>query len=351
MMRTFFTPESDHSDRSVRLWEVETGKLVRYFEPPAVFVQRLRFSPDGRSLLGEEGRGKIWWSIPTGRVLRRFVSGAGPRRAYGPVEFSPDGRLLAVSGDYHELLFLDAVNGRELRRWPDEMDDISDLEFNPDGKTLIVGGSCLRFRDTVTGKERYPFLGHRRGVQDLTFTPDGGFVVSVSYGGGLPAWTTDGSPLPPLNGQLTVVGLGYLVESKELIAIEIDGKVRVHQFPSGQETRRFRVQPPSAEAVYTFLQFGHRQYLPSPIYVFGPGGRTLATIGQDGKLELYDVVAGRRVARCDALHTEKTRPVFTATGRSLITVDKGGSLHLWNTTTGRNWPSNRAVAIDRRRSR
>ncbi len=182
---------------------------------------------------------------------------------------------------------------------------MEDLKFTPDGKTLLLGGDSLRFRDVETGKERYPFVGHRRAVRQLTFTPDGRFLASVADGGELRAWGTDGSPLSPPEGQESrIVEHGFSADN-ELIAVELDGTVRLRQLPSGRETRRFRVHPLAKEKVSAILNgqgWGHFEPLRGYDAVLGPGGRTLATVGADGKLDLSDVATGRCVARCDALH-------------------------------------------------
>ncbi len=328
-----------NADRSVRLWDVETGKLVRFLEPPETFVRSMRFSPDGRSLLGEDDGGTTSrWAVPTGKVLRRFSPPNASRYRPSPLAFSPDGRMLVASADHHEVRFLDAADGTELRRWPDEIDDVYDLKFTPDGKTLLLGGYCLRCRD-AEGKERPQFIGHRRAVHQVTFTPDGRFLSSVAEGGELQAWSPDGSPLLPLDGQESrIVHHGFGSDGNELIAVELDGTVRLRQLPSGRETRRFRVHPPSKERVYAILKgsdFGDRLGpLQGNGYVFGPGGRTLVTLGADGKLDICDVATGRCVARCDALHSGYTNLVFTPSGRTLVSEDDAGTVHLWNTTTG-----------------
>jgi WD40 repeat protein len=55
--------------------------------------------------------------------------------------FSPDGKLLAVSG-YHEVLLLGGAESNILARFVGESPRIESLAFSPDGKRLAVAGSA-----------------------------------------------------------------------------------------------------------------------------------------------------------------------------------------------------------------
>src|SRR5215831_1957021 len=74
-------------DRTVRLWDLPTGALIRTFEDPDV-VNSVAFAPDGRRLLsgGDDGTIRLW-ETDTGGLIRRFE---GHRDAVRSVAVSPD---------------------------------------------------------------------------------------------------------------------------------------------------------------------------------------------------------------------------------------------------------------------
>jgi WD40 repeat protein len=103
---------SGSSDRTVKLWDAKTGKLVRDFPNPALpdpapgqarashpgFVHAVRFTPDGQRLVsaGTAPRGQAYlavWSVGTGKRL------AGQELAVGPVyalELLPGGEAAVL---------------------------------------------------------------------------------------------------------------------------------------------------------------------------------------------------------------------------------------------------------------
>src|SRR5205807_7972107 len=77
---------SGSQDRTLRLWDVRTGKEVRRFEGHTGGVWGVAFAPDGRRALSGGGglaRGDAWqgdagstvrlWAVETGKEVRRFV--------------------------------------------------------------------------------------------------------------------------------------------------------------------------------------------------------------------------------------------------------------------------------------
>ncbi|KAA3607965.1 MAG: hypothetical protein DWQ01_12840 [Planctomycetota bacterium] len=111
--------------------------------------------PDGPALAAEETELLRRW-IQAGAkddtpssLKRTFDQENPPSYEQAPVltglDYSPDGRWLAVSG-YHEVLVHDAAGGGMQARWIGLSERIQSLAFSPDGRYLAVtGGSPARF--------------------------------------------------------------------------------------------------------------------------------------------------------------------------------------------------------------
>ncbi len=86
------------NDKTVRLWEVKTGKEIRRFLGHSDIVYSVTFSPDGKTLAtASADRTARLWDVQTGQALRRFV---GHEAGVENVAFSPDGKTIAtVSND------------------------------------------------------------------------------------------------------------------------------------------------------------------------------------------------------------------------------------------------------------
>ena len=65
-------------DRTIKLWDVRTGQLLRLFEGNAAPIFGLAFSPDGRRLASASADGTVkLWDVETGQealLLRGHIS-------------------------------------------------------------------------------------------------------------------------------------------------------------------------------------------------------------------------------------------------------------------------------------
>jgi WD40 repeat protein len=118
--------------------EVETGARLGVRLGHLVKINEVVLSPDGTTL-ATAGVGDIkFWDVATG----------GPRRARipqsGRIAFSPDGRTLAVIPTPADVELWDVESGRLLKRMTDsgapEHEILRQLQFAPDGRTVVLGG-------------------------------------------------------------------------------------------------------------------------------------------------------------------------------------------------------------------
>jgi RNA polymerase sigma factor (sigma-70 family) len=87
------------SDRTAKVWDVETGKELATFGKHPGWVVAVAFSPDGKTVAaanaGKDPQVKLW-DLATGK--ERFTL-KSPTCAYRSLAFSPDGKILAVAGE------------------------------------------------------------------------------------------------------------------------------------------------------------------------------------------------------------------------------------------------------------
>jgi WD domain, G-beta repeat len=112
-----FSPDSrsvlsGHSDGTIKLWDVATGKLLRTFLGPPAIVHSVAFSPDGRTMLSGSWDNTLkLWDVATGQLLRTLQ---GHSDWVNSVAFSPDGRT-ALSGSNDTSIILWSVSSGESR--------------------------------------------------------------------------------------------------------------------------------------------------------------------------------------------------------------------------------------------
>src|SRR5262249_37572115 len=152
------TLASTSLDRTVRLWDMSTGKeLLRFLghhngEPRAV-----AFSPDGKTVASAAVPGD-WsirlWDAATGKELVRIYDDGG---WFGQVVFSPDGKTLASGCHGHQVKIWDVATGKLIHccNKGEKGTFGVPVAYSPDGKMLASGGNdgTIRLFDVQSGKE------------------------------------------------------------------------------------------------------------------------------------------------------------------------------------------------------
>src|SRR5207247_9335462 len=105
---------------TVRRWDGASGREVRGFrssKPLGVlgssWVYSIAFSPDGGLLAsGVDDKSIRLWDVETGRSVRDL---AAARRSVIYIAFSPDGRWLASGGDDKTIKIWEVATGKEIQ--------------------------------------------------------------------------------------------------------------------------------------------------------------------------------------------------------------------------------------------
>jgi WD40 repeat protein len=193
------------ADKTLRLWQVATGKQAGRMDPVAslrrpqapsnawrglaVLVpdeiggsatgtcNSLAFSNDGKTLAGVAGGEVRLWETATGKLRGRL---AAPAAGVNVQAFAPRGRYLATAGTDEVIRLWDTVTGKLLRGYFGHEGQVHCLAFTPDGRRLLSGGAdgTVRVWDVATAEELGQFQGHRGEVFALALHRDGRRFVS-----------------------------------------------------------------------------------------------------------------------------------------------------------------------------
>ncbi|MGL4396562.1 MAG: protein kinase domain-containing protein [Hyphomicrobium sp.] len=129
---------SGSADRSVKLWNLDTGTLKRTYRNTSDFVSALAFAADGGMFAagGLDGMVRLW-PTTSSRALRTFASHGAKVTS---LAFSPDGRLIASAAENGSV----RVRGIKRSRLYWSMSGLEHgaraVAFTPDSRTLATGG-------------------------------------------------------------------------------------------------------------------------------------------------------------------------------------------------------------------
>lgn len=144
------------------LWDAKTGGRLLAFDQRGAMrsqiptVTALTFSPDGKVLItGNSGGAVHSWRVGTGEHLRRIINTRGRNHHFATVNrltYSPDGNTLACISSMGKIYLWDVSTQKE----PKILDgsDGDSMAFSPDGNTIAVAGSSvISFWDINTGNK------------------------------------------------------------------------------------------------------------------------------------------------------------------------------------------------------
>ncbi|MGH3772251.1 MAG: TIR domain-containing protein [Pseudonocardiaceae bacterium] len=171
------------------IWDAATGREIGRLPADNQTVWSLAFAPDGATIAGGLGDGRIrLWDRAT-RKLRADLPGH-PQPVY-TLAYSPDGRVLA-SGGYDGIVQLwDTSTWQLVGSVPRFSSAVRDIKFSPDGATMATASDddTVRLIDVVSRTVSANLDRHIDTLNEVAFSPDGAIVASAGGDGRVFLWT------------------------------------------------------------------------------------------------------------------------------------------------------------------
>jgi WD40 repeat protein/tRNA A-37 threonylcarbamoyl transferase component Bud32 len=213
-----FTRADEQELPSVRLWDAATGKEIAVLGERKGLADRdegtcAAFSTDGRRAVTGSPSGTVKvWDAQTGKLLKSFQGWIQPLRA---LAFSADDSRLLMTYEFAKMNVLDATTGKELAGWDNSVHSLA--VFSRDGKRLFAYSERLQNRGTHAVTPRYAFYaegpatrtvavrevapgkavtllkGHEDKISAACLRPDGRELVTASLDGTARVWDIAGS--------------------------------------------------------------------------------------------------------------------------------------------------------------
>src|SRR5438105_1605809 len=175
-------------DKTIRLWDVETGRSVRDLGAARRSVIYIAFSPDGRWLAsgGDDKTIKVW-EVATGKEIQTL---RGHKKDVYAVAFSSNGRYLASASADKSVKLWDVTTGREIHTLTGHGSDVSSIAFSPDSRWLASGSwdKTVKIWDVQTGREVRTLEGHTHHIYTVAFDSRGSWLASGSEDGTIKLW-------------------------------------------------------------------------------------------------------------------------------------------------------------------
>jgi WD40 repeat protein len=228
---------SGSADRSIKLWDAQTGKLLKSFQGHRSWVWGITISPDSKFLAsGSYDHTVKLWDLESGECLQTLL---GHPSSVLTVRFSHDGKTLFSSGYDKLIKHWHLETGNCLHTWEaDSSNRVWAMAISPNSQHLATGGddNSVKLWDMETRECLRIFSGHSHPVVSLIFTPNSDHLISGSSDRTIKIWAVStGNCLETLQGHSHwVSSLALSQDAKMLISGSWDETIRCWDIPTGQ---------------------------------------------------------------------------------------------------------------------
>lgn len=292
---------SGSADSTIKLWDRDSGRLLRTLTGHGKEVMWLGITPDARFVvsISEDNTAKVW-EAATGRLVRTITGLQGAVRdlsASGAL--SNDGKSL-FSNNFDAIRRFDLASGAVQKTYakpPNIVIGWQAFAISPDERLIAAAhggavnapwkdtavGSQVKLLDVATGRVVRVLGTHheRESVTTMAFSPDGRLVSSVGFGGVGRVWdVASGRLLFTLEHSENPEGrylqqIGFSKDAKVIVTIGGTDGIKFWDSASGKLLRQLK----------------DKRFHWSNIVAYSSSGQTLASASSEN-ITLTDAASG-----------------------------------------------------------
>jgi len=312
---------SGSGDQTVRLWDVteKQPKEIVNFMGHEKAVRAVAFTPNDSVLASGSTDGTVRFWDPNGkndkplRMVRAHATGVNA------VAFTSDSKGMATGGvDMMARTWEMRANDtpRELAALDSHQGAVNSVAFGkPDNSELISGSTDWTARLWFLDGAKKPFertvsVGHISSIFAVAVAPDGRTLATSAHDATVRLWDVTGTTPKEskvFKGNRNVKALAFSPDSKTLTSASTLGQVKQFDVAAGKELRQFAVPLVNAK----------KQPIGNCV-ALSPGGAKVLFGCDDKTLRLWDVAAGKELAKLEGHEASVNTVTFSSDGKRAL---------------------------------
>jgi WD40 repeat protein len=233
-------------DRTIKIWELSTGNLIRTLYGHTSNVESLTVTTDGKYIISCSWDKTIKiWDFVSGDLINSL---SGHKSWIRTLALTPDNNyIVSGSGDNREEEFniniWDISTGKLFKTLKGHKKEVNAVIVSSEGKFLISGSNQNRNRDYTLivwdlseGEIKYTLGGYTKTVLSLATTPDGKYLVSGSDDKTISIWDLQSAQLIRTleDHKHHVWTLAISPDGKYIVSGSGDGTVKIWELKTGK---------------------------------------------------------------------------------------------------------------------
>jgi WD40 repeat protein len=223
-------------DDLIKVWDLETGELLRTLTGHRRAVNCLAISPNGQFLLsGSDDHTIRIWSLTTGDCLRSLV---GHTRDVNSLAIHTSGTLFASGSEDRTVRVWNLASTDPLQTFSNLAGMVQSVAISPDAQTIASGGSDNQIKlwsMKQPGQSRSLAKVHFNWINALAYTPNGANLISASRDKTLKIWdVTSGEAVRTLSGHTdAVTAIALTADGNHLLSGSSDKTLKLWNLKTG----------------------------------------------------------------------------------------------------------------------
>ncbi|MEH2184072.1 serine/threonine-protein kinase [Nostoc sp.] len=284
-------------------------------------VLSVAISPDGKTIAssGNDGYAGLrlrtikLWNLATGKLISSLN---GHFQQVNVVVISPDGKLLVSASDDNTIKIWNLATRKQIRTLMGHSDSVHALAISADSETLVTGSddNTIKIWDLATGELIRTLAGHTFWVRSVAISPDGVILASGSFDKTIKIWNlAKGYPIRTLEGNSqTVTTVAISPNGKTLASAGRDRTIKLWNLATGREIRTLA---------------GHSNTITS--VAFSADGKILASGSRDRTIKLWNLATGEEILTLAGHTNTVTSVTFSPDGKTLVSGSEDNTIKIW----------------------
>ncbi|KAF5367685.1 hypothetical protein D9758_009894 [Tetrapyrgos nigripes] len=309
---------SQSDDKTIQIWNVETGEEEKKLEGHSGWVTSVAFSADGQRVVsGSFDKTIRIWNVETGEEEKKLEGHSDWVRS---VAFSADGQRV-VSGSHDKTIRIwNVETGEEEKKLEGHSDWVTSVAFSADGQRVVSGSEdkTIRIWNVETEEEEKKLEGHSDRVTSVAFSADGQRVVSGSHDKTIRIWNVEtGEEEKKLEGHSnSVISVAFSADGQRVVSGSHDKTIRIWNVETGEEEKKLE---------------GHSDRVRS--VAFSADGQRVVSGSEDKTIRIWNVEAGEEEKKLEGHSDRVTSVAFSADGQRVVSGSFDKTIRIWNVET------------------